>query len=124
MDKLFNDYDDGNWYWKSDCQYVDNTSNPKDYVYTISFSTPIGGFLSGNEITCRYWSCENLLEIIKKGVAINFYVESFVDIKKILTPMIKSENAIIYKLHETRKPNKERRKKLKQISKLNKLNGN
>jgi len=118
MDKLFSDYDDGDWYWISEYQYIDWTNNAQDWFYYISFETLEGGYLTGNEITCRYWSSENLLQIVKGGI-INFYVESFIDIKKILFPMIKSEKATVYKRHETRKPNKKRREKLKQISKLN-----
>ena len=112
-------YDDGNWCWSYECQYVDNTAVPSDYSYNIAFETPNGGYITGREISCRYWETDNLLQIIKEGSFVNFYVESFIDIEKILMPMIKSEKAIIYKKFESVNPiRKKRKEKLKHLAKL------
>ena len=92
-------YNDGNWLWFYECQYVNDTDNPKDYSYHIAFSTPEGGYLNGEEISCRYWKTENLLQIIRKGVLVDFYVENFSDIAKIVKPMVKSTKAIPYPIH-------------------------
>ena len=81
-------YDDGNWKWNYECKYVTPSNNPKDYSYLIAFETKDGGYLSHDEITCLYWKTKNKLQIIRKGIKIDFYVENFHDIKTILKPMI------------------------------------
>ena len=58
---------------------------------------------------------ENQLQIIKGGVKIDFYVENFHDIKVILLPMIKMNDAKIYPLYESK--SSIRKQKLKKINK-------
>jgi len=113
-------HDDGNWSWEYKCQYITPTNNPKDWFYAIAFYTDKGGYLNDEEISCNYWQAENLLQIVKKGVKINFYVENFSDIKIILNPMIKANKAIIYPLHESKALaiKKLRKDKLNKINKL------
>ena len=83
--------------------------------FNIAFKTKYGGFLDGGEIVCRYWQTENQLQIIKGGVKIDFYVENFHDIKVILLPMIKMNDAKIYPLYESK--SSIRKQKLKKINK-------
>jgi hypothetical protein len=112
-------HDDGNWNWKYECIYVIPTQDPKDWVYEIAFSTNKGGYLNGGAITCHYYDTINILSISRGNGKLNFYVDNFDDMEKILSPMIKAHEAVIYPLFESKiaKTKKERRKKLKKINK-------
>jgi hypothetical protein len=110
-------YDDGNWIWEYSCQYVNDTDDPKDYSYQIAFSTPEGGYLNGEEISCRYWKVDNLLFIHRRNGTISFYVENFSDIAKIIKPMVKATKATPYTIH-VGDIRSQRKSKLIKISKL------
>ena len=110
-------YDDGEWNWKYDCQYVTPTNNPKDYSFQIAFETKDGGYMDGNEITCRYWKTENELQIIRKKTKVNFRVYGFGDIKKIVLPMVEAYQAKPYPIYESKMSiiRKTRKAKLEKI---------
>lgn len=111
-------FDDGNWKWHYDCQYISPTNDPKDWYYEISFETKDGGHLNGGAISCYYWQTENLLQISMKDAKIDFYTENFHDIEVILKPLIKANKALPYKIYES--ISKERKDKINKINKKNK----
>ena len=110
-------YDDGNWNWKHECQYISPpTTDTDDWSYEIVFHTKYGGYLNGGEITCFYWQSQNLLQIIKGKNSLDFYVENFSDIKAIITPMIKANMAKPYPIYES--ITSKRKQKLKKINEI------
>lgn len=107
-------FDDGNFNWKYECQYITPTNNPADYCYSVAFESKDGGYIDGGVIICTYWQTKNLLTISQKG-KIEFYVENFQDIKAIITPMIKANKAKPYPIYESNR--KVRKDKLNKINK-------
>ena len=107
-------YDDGNWNWKYECIYVNETNDPKDYYYVTVFDATNDYQFIKVDITCFYKPLENILEIHKEHTSIKFFVENFSDIKNILKPMIKSYNAITYPIYVSKKSI--RRDKLNNLS--------
>ena len=103
-------YDDGNWNWNYECIYATDTNNPNDYHYGISFEITYG------DIDCYYYKSKNRLELHRCGVSINFFVENFYDIKKILIPMIKENDANPYSINISKRVI--RKEKLKLLSNL------
>lgn len=94
--------DDGNWLWHYECEYIPPWDNPKNWYYTIVFETEKGGYLSGEEIICRYFNTENILQISHAGSKISFFAENFNDIENIIKPMIKgTEGAKVYPIYES-----------------------
>lgn len=109
-------YDDGNWNWAYECEYMIDTYDPEDYYYTISFSIKNGGYLSGGEITCLYYQTKNLLKIYRNDTSIEFYVNNFYDINPILKSMIKANEAVPYPIYVSN--NSIRKEKLNNLDKL------
>lgn len=99
MQQINKTFDDGNWNWHYLCVYSVPTNEPDDWFYEIAFETPDGGFLSNNQIECRYRKSKNILQIIKDHAIIEFCVDNYYDIEVILKPMIKAHNATPYKIY-------------------------
>ena len=112
-------HDDGNFNWRYECIYVTPTNDPNDYCYEVGLETKEGGYMDGNEITCRYWKTKDDLTISRKGTKLHFFVQNFQDIEVIMTPMIKAHGAKPYPVFESQmsKIRKERKQKLNKIKK-------
>lgn len=109
-------YDDGNWNWSYECQYVIPTNNTGDWYYYIAFETDEGGYLSENELSCFYWKAYKKLNISCKGDKFEFKnIKNFEEVKNILIPIIELNNAIIYPLYK-RNIKQLRKDKLKKIN--------
>lgn len=111
-------YDDGNWNWHYECQFVSPSTDTRDWYYHIGFETKDGGYLNNKAITCYYWPTVNLLQISMKDAKIDFYVENFYDIEVILKPLIKANVATPYKIY--RSISADRKDKLNKINKKSK----
>ena len=110
-------FDDGNWLWHYECEYIPPWNNPKNWYYRITFKTTEGGYMTGDEITCKYFNTENLLEIIYNRSKINFFVENFYDIYNIIKSMVKgTDGAKVYPIYESVR--KTRKDKLYKINKI------
>ena len=107
-------FDDGNWKWHYDCQYLPSSYDLDDWYYEIGFETKRGGYLNNEAITCYYWQTKNILQISIHNTRIDFYVENFHDIEVILKPLIRANKATPYKIYKS--VTEERKDKINKIN--------
>jgi len=111
------DLDDGKYFWRHHCIYVDETTNPYHWYYEITFENKQGeGYLSGSEISCRYFESRNMLRIVINGTRTEFNVKNFKEVYQIIKLLVKGD---IYPLYNSLKGKLMKERK----TKINKING-
>lgn len=114
-------YDNGDWCWIYECQFISKSNNPNDWYYNVGFETKDGGYLNDNALSCRYWQTKNKLSVSKNDNVLYFYVENFYDAEIIIKSLIKAYNGSPYKIYESKMTESEKLRKLR-TDKINNIN--